>query len=425
MRASAPATSTPTPPAAREPARPPVRRLFPALGETSDIYLDSASTTQKPLPVIRAVHRYHSERTANAGRGTYPWATSLTRRLEEVRERMAEFIGAAPDEVVFTGGSTAGLNAVALSWALTNLRDGDEILYSPRDHASNVYPWHHLRRLLGGFGRTIRLVPYRTNQLGEADIEDVAARISPRTRLITVGHLHHVFGALTTLEELRGEIDPDIALCFDCSQSGGHLPVRVEELDADFAVFSAHKMFGAPGTGVLYCRRRRHAELTPFLPGGNSAVALGDSGLLAGSMPQLLEGGTHNLPGILALGAALDVLEELGLDAITEHNRALTQRLITGLREVPGVEFLPGPAYAPCETGYGIVSFTLDGITATDLGFVLSELGFLVRTGAHCVPADDVPMDEDSVRVSTHVYNTFDEIDRFTECVATIAEEVS
>ncbi|GAB0106614.1 cysteine desulfurase [Nocardia sp. JMUB6875] len=425
MRASAPATSTPTPPAAREPARPPVRRLFPALGETSDIYLDSASTTQKPLPVIRAVHRYHSERTANAGRGTYPWASSLTRRLEEVRERMAEFIGAAPDEVVFTGGSTAGLNAVALSWALTNLRDGDEILYNPRDHASNVYPWHHLRRLLGGFGRTIRLVPYRANRLGEADIEDVAARISPRTRLITVGHLHHVFGALTTLEELRGEIDPDIALCFDCSQSGGHLPVRVEDLDADFAVFSAHKMFGAPGTGVLYCRRRRHAELTPFLPGGNSAVALGDSGLLAGSMPQLLEGGTHNIPGILALGAALDVLEELGLDAISEHNRTLTQRLIAGLREIAGVEFLPGPAYAPCETGYGIVSFTLDGITATDLGFVLSELGFLVRTGAHCVPADDVPMDEDSVRVSTHVYNTFDEIDRFTECVATIAEEVS
>ncbi|MFE2996634.1 aminotransferase class V-fold PLP-dependent enzyme [Nocardia sp. NPDC059246] len=426
MHASAAATSTPTPPAAaRGPARSPLRRLFPALTETSDVYLDSASTTQKPLPVIGAVHRYHSERTANAGRGTYPWASSLTHRIETVRERMAEFIGAAPDEVVFTGGSTAGLNAVALAWGLTTLRDGDEILYSPRDHASNVYPWHHLRRLLGGFGRTIRLVPYRVTELGEADVEDVAARITPRTRLITVGHLHHVFGALTTLEELRGRIDPAIALCFDCSQSGGHLPVRVAELDADFAVFSAHKMFGAPGTGVLYCRRRRHDELTPFLPGGNSAVSLGDSGLLAGSMPQLLEGGTHNIPGILALGAALEVLDDLGLDAVAAHNRALTQRLIAGLRPIPGVEFLPGPAHAPCETGYGIVSFTLDGISATDLGFVLSELGFLVRTGAHCVPADDVPMNENSVRVSTHVYNTVDEIDRFTECVATIAEEVS
>ncbi|MGW4535666.1 aminotransferase class V-fold PLP-dependent enzyme [Nocardia sp. NPDC004340] len=426
MRASAPETSTPTPPAAaRGPAYPSVRALFPALTEAAEVYLDSASTTQKPRPVIEAVHRYHRERTANAGRGTYPWAGALTAEVAAVRAAMAEFIGAAPDEVVFTGGATAGLNAVALSWGLANLRDGDEILYSPRDHASNVYPWQHLRGLLARFGRRVELVPYRVNALGEADVEDVAARITPRTRLITVAHLHHVFGGLSTLEELRGRIDPRIALCFDCSQSGGHLPVNMAELNADFAVFAAHKMFGAPGTGVLYCHRRRHSELLPFLPGGNSGVSLDDSGLVGGAMPQLLEGGTHNLPGILALGAALEVLGELGLDTITAHNRALTQRLIASLRPITGVEFTPGPAYAPCETGYGIVSFTVAGISATDLGFVLSELGFLVRTGAHCVPTGGAAADEDSVRVSTHVYTTVDEIDRFTECVATIAEEVS
>ncbi|MFE5286177.1 aminotransferase class V-fold PLP-dependent enzyme [Nocardia sp. NPDC056611] len=426
MRASAPETSTPTPPAAaRGPAHPGVRALFPALTQATEVYLDSASTTQKPRPVIDAVQRYHRERTANAGRGTYAWAGALTTEVAAVRAAMAEFIGAAPDEVVFTGGATAGLNAVALSWGLANLRDGDEILYSPRDHASNVYPWQHLRGLLARFGRRIELVPYRVNELGEADVEDVAARITPRTRMITVAHLHHVFGGLTTLEELRGRIDPRIALCFDCSQSGGHVPVRMAELGADFAVFAAHKMFGAPGTGVLYCHRRRHSELLPFLPGGNSGVSLDDSGLVSGAMPQLLEGGTHNLPGILALGAALDVLGELGLDAITAHNRALTQRLIAGLRPITGLEFTPGPAYAPCETGYGIVSFTVAGISATDLGFVLSELGFLVRTGAHCVPTAGAAADEDSVRVSTHVYTTVDEIDRFTECVATIAEEVS
>lgn len=426
VRASAPETSTPTPPAAaRGPAYPSVRALFPALTEAAEVYLDSASTTQKPRPVIEAVHRYHRERTANAGRGTYPWAGALTAEVAAVRAAMAEFIGAAPDEVVFTGGATAGLNAVALSWGLANLRDGDEILYSPRDHASNVYPWQHLRGLLARFGRRVELVPYRVNALGEADVEDVAARITPRTRLITVAHLHHVFGGLSTLEELRGRIDPRIALCFDCSQSGGHLPVNMAELNADFAVFAAHKMFGAPGTGVLYCHRRRHSELLPFLPGGNSGVSLDDSGLVGGAMPQLLEGGTHNLPGILALGAALEVLGELGLDTITAHNRALTQRLIASLRPITGVEFTPGPAYAPCETGYGIVSFTVAGISATDLGFVLSELGFLVRTGAHCVPTGGAAADEDSVRVSTHVYTTVDEIDRFTECVATIAEEVS
>ncbi|WP_282778650.1 MULTISPECIES: aminotransferase class V-fold PLP-dependent enzyme [unclassified Nocardia] len=433
MRSSA--TPSAGPNLARETALAGARELFPALDDTA-VYLDSASTTQKPRPVIEAVDRYHSRQTANAGRGTYPWATTLTRELERVRARMAGFLGAQPDEVVFTGGATAALNAVALSWALTNLRDGDEILYSPRDHGSNVYPWHHVRQLLRAFGREIRLVPYRVTALGEADIDHLAAAITPRTRLITVAHLHHVFGALTTLEELRGRIDPGIALCFDCSQSGGHLPVDVTELDADFAVFSAHKMFGTPGTGVLYCRRRRHPELTPFLPGGNSAVALGvspslgdpeprgDTELRAGAMPRLLEGGTHNIPGILALGAALDVLDGFGLDAIATHNRALTQRLIAGLRTIPDLEFLPGPAHAPCETGYGTVSFTLPGISATDLGFVLSEYGFLVRTGAHCVPADTVGRDEDSVRVSAHVYTTVDEIDRFTECVATIATEV-
>ncbi|MFI6865863.1 aminotransferase class V-fold PLP-dependent enzyme [Nocardia sp. NPDC050406] len=399
------------------------RGMFPALHD-GPVYLDSASTTQKPLPVIEAVTRYLSWQTANAGRATHSWASGVTRELERVRERTAGFLGVRADEVVFTGGATAGLNAVALSWGLANLRDGDEILYSPRDHASNVYPWLRLRQMLAAFGRAIRLVPYRVTALGEADTADIAAKITARTRLITVTHLHHVFGALTTLEELRGRIDPEIALCFDCSQSGGHLRLDLTELGADFAVLSAHKMFATPGTGVLYCRSDRHDELSPFLPGGNTAVAEDDSGLLSGDMPHRLEGGTHNLPGILALGAALEVLDGFGLAAITDHNRALTQRLITGLRRVRDLEFLPGPAHAPCETGYGIVSFTLPGITATDLGFVLNELGFLVRTGAHCVPSDRTPTDADSVRVSTHIYTTVEDIDRFTECVATIATEV-
>ncbi|MFX0576342.1 aminotransferase class V-fold PLP-dependent enzyme [Nocardia nepalensis] len=417
---SAPRISAPSLPTAAA-----ARGLFPALAESTEVYLDSAATTQKPLPVIETIHRYHTSRTANAGRGTYPWATNLTTRLARVRDRTASFLGAeSPDEVVFTGGATAALNAVALSWGLAELDDGDEILYNPRDHASNVHPWHHLRQVLARFGRRIELVPYRVTELGEADTTDILAKVTPRTRLITTSHLHHVFGGLTTLEELRGLIDPEILLCFDCSQSGGHLPVDVTELGADFAIFAAHKMFGAPGTGILYCHRRVHDRLLPFLPGGNTGVDLTDAGLASAGMPELLEGGTQNIPGILALGSALEVLESLDLGVIAAHNRTLTLRLIDNLRPVPGLDFLPGPAHAPCAIGYGIVSFTLAGISATDLGFVLSELGFLVRTGLHCTPGggDD---STDSVRVSTHIYNTLDEIDRFTRCVTTIAEEVT
>ncbi len=398
------------------------RALFPALVEAAETYLDSASTTQKPLPVIESVDRYHRSRTANAGRGGYGWATVLDREIESVRARTARFLGARPEEVVFTSGATAALNAIALAWGLSELADGDEILYSPHDHSANVYPWLRLRDVLAHFGRRIGLIPYRVTALGEADEADIAARITPRTRLITVCHLHHVFGAVSTLDRLRARVDPGILWCFDCSQSGGHLPLDVTELGADFAVLSAHKMFGAPGTGVLYCARRVHERLTTFLPGGSSGVAVTDSGLRPTGMPHQLEGGTHNIPGILALGAALEVLEEFGMSAIAEHNRLLTRQLIEGLRPLPGLRLLPGPAHSDREIGYGIVSFTLDGIGATDLGFVLAESGFLVRTGAHCIPAEDAGAD--SVRVSTHVYTTGDDIDRFVRCVATIASEV-
>ncbi|MEV5646937.1 aminotransferase class V-fold PLP-dependent enzyme [Nocardia sp. NPDC052254] len=407
-----------------------IRAIFPALRGAGPVYLDSAATTQKPLPVIEAIDDYHRRHTANAGRGTYPWATTLTRAIEQVRADTARFLGARPHEVVFTSGATAALNAVALSWGLTTLGDGDEILYSPRDHASNVYPWMQLRATLAHFGRHIRLVPYRTTALGEADIADIAAKLGPRTRLLTVSHLHHVFGARNTLEEIRDRIGSQVAVCFDCSQSAGHLPIDVGELGADFAVLSAHKMFGAPGTGVLFCHDRIHDRLQPFLPGGNSAVQVRDSILVPEQMPGRLEGGTHNLPGILALGAALRVIDAIGVDTIAEHNHRLTRRLVTGMRSVPGLRLLPGPAHGRCDTGYGIVSFTLDGIGATDLGFVLSELGFLVRTGAHCVPADvadrtDIVAAEDhSVRVSTHIYTSAEEIDRFLDCLTTLATEV-
>lgn len=388
---------------------PSLRARFPALADSHEVYLDSAATTQKPASVVEAVRRYHAERTANAGRATYSWANDRTRQIAAVRDRMAAFVGAAgPDEIVFTAGATAASNAVAHAWGLANLDDGDEILVSPTDHASTTAPWHHVRNVMARFDRKITLVPYRSNALGEADIADIAGSITDRTRLIVATHLHHTFGTVTTLAEL----DADLLRCFDCSQSGGHIPVDVGELRADFATFAAHKMFGAPGTGVLYCNRRIHHQLQPFLPGGTTGTR----------MPELLEGGTSDIPGILALGAALDLIEEIGIDTIAAHNRALTRRLVDGLRAVPGVDFTPGAAYAPCAVGYGIVSFTIAGVSAADVGFALAADDFLVRTGTHCVP--DLAAEAESVRVSTHIYNSGDEIDRFVECVAGIAQEV-
>ncbi|MBF6347781.1 MULTISPECIES: aminotransferase class V-fold PLP-dependent enzyme [Nocardia] len=425
MRSSLPGRDLPEHPR-RGPAEalfsPRVRESFPALAGAPEVYLDSAATTQKPRAVIETVRTYHASATANAARGTYPWATALTQRIAAVRERTARFIGAAhTDEIVFTGGATAALNAVALCWGLTAFRDGDEILYSPRDHAANVHPWYLLRDTLARFGRRIHLVPYRVTATGAADIGDIADKTGSRTRLLTVTHLHHVFGSTTVLDDIRDLLPERARVCYDCSQSGGHLPVDMSALDADFAVFAAHKMFAAPGTGILYCHRRVHPELRPFLPGGTTDARLTAAGFESGQMPGLLEGGTPNIPGILALGTALEVLESYGMAAVAAHNTALTQRLVTGLREIGGVDFLPGPAYGGHDTGHGIVSFTLDGISAADLGFVLAEYGFLVRTGAHCVPGGAAG---DAVRVSTQIYTGTDDIDRFLDRVRALAQEI-
>jgi len=398
-----------------------VREQFPALmADPGIVYLDSAATAQKPQRVIDAVTAELAASTANPGRGAYPWSTRAARRLAEVRARTARFIGAdSPDEIVFVSGSTAGLNAVAMSWGLANLADGDEILFSPLDHASNVYPWVNLRQVLARFGRRITLVPYRVTATGEADTYDILAKVSPRTRLIAAAHVHNVFGSMTTLEELGGKIDSSIRLCFDCSQSVGHVPVDVTRLDSDFAAFSGHKMFGVPGTGVLYVRRRVHSELAPFLPGGGTGIRLPGNGLGL-SMPEGMEGGTPNLAGIAALGAAMDFVDDLGIERIAAHGQALTRFLVERLRGLRHLTLLPGVAWGDCQAGYGIVSFRIDGVRSDDLGFALSSRGFYVRTGSHCLPAGSGY--DDSVRVSVHVYNSEEELDRFADFLSLVTE---
>jgi cysteine desulfurase / selenocysteine lyase len=399
-----------------------MRDEFPALvADPGVVYLDSAATAQKPRQVIEAVTAALSVQTANPGRGGYAWSGRAARQVEGVREQVARFIGAAgADEIVFVPGATAGLNAVALSWGLANLAEGDEILYSPLDHSSNVYPWVRLRQLLARFGTRIRLVPYAVSAAGEADAGDILAKVTARTRLIAVTHVHNVFGALTTLRELRGRLAASVRVCFDCSQSVGHVRVDVAELGADFAVFSAHKMFGIAGTGVVYLRRRVHHELTPFLPGGGSGLRLGEDGLAGLVMPAGLEGGTPDLAGITALGAAIGFIGELGIDRIAAHGQALTRFLVDRLREIPGVSLLPGVAWAARPAGYGIVSFRLADARAEDVGFALGSQGFYVRTGNHCLPEGGGY--EDSVRVSTHVYNSEAELDRFARFLSLLAE---
>jgi cysteine desulfurase/selenocysteine lyase len=379
-----------------------VRAQFPALTDAPGVvWLDSATTAQRPRPVLDAMVRASSGGAAGPGRGGHPWAGRAAADVAAVRARAARFLGAPddPSAVVFTTGATAAMNAVALSWGLANLRDGDEILRCPDDHASTVVPWRNVCDILARFGVGVQLTEYRRAPDGA-----VRVQAGERVRMVVATHVHPVYGTVTTRADL-GELPADCLVCWDCSHSAGHLRFDVASLGADFAVLSGHKMFAAPGVGVLWCAPRTHATLEAFLPGGSGGAA-------ADRMPGLLEGGTPNVPAIVSLGAALDWLDELGIDAVARHTAALTGRAVARLATLPGVELLSAPTAAA-----GVVSLRMRGIASADVGFALAAHGVYVRAGGHCLAGPDA----DAVRLSSHAYTSAEEMDRACELLAGIA----
>lgn len=394
-----------------------IRRQFHFFRSHPDaVYFDNASTTQKPDRVIEAMDPCWTC-AANVGRSAHSLASRMTRGVEATRERVAAFLGASSvSEIVFTSGATHSLNLAALGWGLANLLDGDEVLYCPQDHKSAVLPWLNLRDILGRFGVKIRLIPFGVTYAGDGDIDDLLSKVTPRTRAIALTHIHNAYGTKTDVERVRPAVGPDLVLSLDAAQSVGHLPVDVRALGVDFLAFSGHKMFAATGTGGLWVHPRLHDAIHPPFDGGSGSAVAGDI-LVRAPMPQRLEPGTPNIAGILSLGAAVDLIEELTPEAIHDRLRSLTLRLVAGLRTVPGVEFLPGPAMCRCAVGYGTVSFRLREHPANEVGFILDQQGISVRTGNHC-RADDAA--GDTIRASVQIYNTEKEVDRFIEAVAAI-----
>lgn len=399
------------------------KKYFPALDDQPKlIYLDSASTTQKPRCVLEGMTEYYHRYCANAGRGNYGWAQKVTDSISNVREKIAAFLHARDaSEIVFTSGATAGINTIVYAWGLHNLQSGDEILYCPDDHKANVLPWLHLQTLLQRFGTSIQLTPYSITSSGEIDYQGLCAKVSSKTRLIALTHIHNVFGALNDIARIRANVGKDIVLALDASQSVGHLAVDVQKLGIDFLTFSGHKMFAAPGTGVLWIHTRMHDQLSPFLVGGEQEIALpstpSETHFHTYQMPHLLEAGTLNIAGIISLGSAVDFINDITLTTIERHGRKLTQRLLRQLQQLPETIFLPGIAYSKHPQGYGILAFQLEGYTASELGFILSSQNIFVRVGTHCTRGHATQ--EDSVRISIHIYNTEEEIDN---CIAVFQE---
>ncbi|WP_197686452.1 aminotransferase class V-fold PLP-dependent enzyme [Actinoplanes derwentensis] len=370
-----------------------LRDQFPMIEANPDVaYLDSAATSQKPQSVLDTVITYLTTGNANASRGTYPWANRTTTRIDQARDRLKSFLDdPLPDQstVQFVSGTTEGLRAVARDWLLPQLRDGDEIMVPFADHNANTMPWVEAASLSGV---AVRAIPYDTAY----DYDHRRFTVTPRTRLIALTHVHHVYGNDMNVQRLRA-VAPGVPICLDAAQSFGHIPISVRDLDVDFVVFSGHKAMALPGTGAIWARNQRGPAYTP-----------------AGWQ------GSPNTSGIISLAAAMDWLEKADLTRIAEWNQALGIRLTEGLAKMPAYEILGCQRSLTSDSlvqqRHGIVTFRHHSIGSNDLGFILAGDGLLVRADGHCQGVQGEKTA--SVRVSLHVYNTPDEVDRLLDALS-------
>ncbi|WP_030904813.1 aminotransferase class V-fold PLP-dependent enzyme [Streptomyces sp. NRRL F-5126] len=374
----------------------PLRAQFPIIASHPELaYLDSAATSQKPRAVLDAVETYLTTSNANAGRGTYPWANATTALVERARTRVKTFLGdPRPDRsrVHFTSGTTEGLRAVALDWLPRVLADGDEIVVPFGDHQANALPWLDAVNLLAarGVAVTVREMPYQDGS-HDYDTQALAGLLTPRTRFVAATHVHHVYGGDMNVHRIRQLAGPDTVICLDAAQSVGHVPLDLAQLDVDFAVFSGHKVLALPGTGAVWSRGARGPA---FAPGGWA--------------------GTPNTAGIASLESALDWLDAAGVGRVEEWTVGLAARLTEGLSRLRRYEVL-GCALslskdASAQHRRAVVTLRHEGIDSADLGFILYSHGFMVRSDGHCQARAGEA--RTSVRVSVHVYNTPEEIDR-------------
>jgi cysteine desulfurase/selenocysteine lyase len=385
-----------------------LREQFPIItGHPGQAYLDSAATSQKPQAVLDAVTGYLTSENANAGRGTYPWANRTTAMIQQAEQRVRRFLGdPEPDRsgVHFVSGATEGLRLIARDWLVTHLRDGDEIIVPMADHSANTVPWQEAAGQLAREGVTVRVREMPYDPARDYDHRALSSMINDRTRFIAATHVHHVYGGDMNIGRIRAAAGPDVVICLDAAQGAGHLPLSTAELDVDFVVFSGHKAMALPGTGAIWARNRRGAR---FAPGGWA--------------------GTPNTTGVVSLVAALDWLEQAGLERIARWTVALGARLTDGLHRLPDYEVLGCQrslaADSPVQQRHGIVTFRHRRIGSNDLGFILAAEGFMVRADGHCQA--EAGERTTSVRVSVHAYNTVEEIDRLLALLVRLGAEGS
>ena len=356
----------------------PWRRDFPLLQSEPVMYLDNAATAQRPACVIEAVKAFYEQANANPLRGFYPLSLKATQMYEDARKTVQRFIHAPSERcVIFTRNTTEGLNLVAYSYAMHNVKAGDEIAVSIMEHHSNMLPW---QMVASQTGATLRYMDCEPD--GTLTDETIEKTIGEKTKLVAVGHVSNVLGCVNPVKRIidRAHAVGAVAV-LDAAQSAPHMPLDVQALDADFVAFSGHKLMGPMGIGVLYGKEALLEKMPPFLTGGEMIESVTREGAVFAELPHKFEAGTVNAAGAVGLAAAIDYIQSIGFDAMQQQENLLVRRVMDGLKNVEHVRVLGS---GDPENHTGIVSFVIDGVHPHDVSEILAADGIAVRAGHHC-----------------------------------------
>ena len=389
-----------------------IKKDFPLLENENITYLDSGATTQKPIQVIKAVEKFYQKYNANPHRGAYSLSVEATEQYENTRTKIAKFINAKHrEEIIFSKNATESLNLIAYSYGLDNLKKDDEVVISIMEHHSNLVPWQKMTKQTGS-----KLNYMYINENYEITDEEIESKITDKTKIVGITHVSNVLGTINNVKKIiKYAHKKGAVVIVDASQSIPHMKIDVQDLDADFLVFSGHKMLAPLGIGVLYGKREILNKMTPFLMGGDMIEYVYEQETTFAPLPNKFEAGTQNVEGVIGLGAAIDYIENLGYNKIQE----IEHEVISYARqELSKLDYLTLYTTPNEENHSSVISFNINGVHPHDVASILDSEGVCVRSGNHCAqPLMRFLGIDSTCRASFYIYNTKDDVDKLVKAL--------
>ena len=389
-----------------------IKKDFPILENRKITYLDSGATTQKPIQVIKAVEEFYQKYNANPHRGAYSLSVEATEQYENTRTKIANFINAKHrEEIIFSKNATESLNLIAYSYGMNNLKKDDEVVISIMEHHSNLVPWQKMTKQTGS-----KLKYMYINENYEITDKEIENKITDKTKIVGITHVSNVLGTINNVKKIiKYAHKKGAVVIVDASQSIPHMKIDVQDLDADFLVFSGHKMLAPLGIGVLYGKREILNKMTPFLMGGDMIEYVYEQETTFAPLPNKFEAGTQNVEGVIGLGAAIDYIENLGYDKIQE----IEHEVISYARqELSKLDYLTLYTTPNEENHSGVISFNINGVHPHDVASILDSEGVCVRSGNHCAqPLMRFLGIDSTCRASFYIYNTKEDVDKLVKAL--------